>query len=112
MSAHRTQWSDEHGDDGLRDKFSVYKTADATHDIYVDTSTTLDVFDSDGRVGTSAPRSPSDEFVFVLRPESDEAAWLALQEYAARVTKRSPLLAHQLREQLVRIYRNQESLPS
>ncbi len=102
MSArdYRSKWSDDHGRPGLRDKFAVYKASDR-----LPAAPGWVSFGASARIGGP---SPDDEFVFVLRPESDAAAWSALQEYAAHVVRRDPRLAHAITQQLVRIYQNQE----
>lgn len=46
-----------------------------------------------------------DEFVFVLRPERDEAAWVALRSYAWAVHGRSPKLSAAITERLNAIAR-------
>lgn len=74
------QWSDNHGPDEFYDKFRVY------------------------RVSTGEEISRTDEFVFVLRPESDEAAWFALQTYAHAAAHRSPELAAAINDRLRAIY--------
>lgn len=71
-------WTDEHGPDRLYHKFNVYKP-------------------SGERI--------EGEFVFVLRPETDEAAVVALTAYVVAVRGRSPRLADQLNEQIDRIVR-------
>lgn len=78
---YRDQWTDDHGEDGLRDKFTV-------------------VQNSSGETITG-----TDELVIVLRPESDQSAWYALQEYGKMVRRRSPLLSAQLLDRLYDIRR-------
>ncbi len=102
MSRHRTQWSEDHGADGLRGKFSVYKTANGCQA----PDSNVVSYDARERIGAD------DEFIFVLRPESDEAAWQALNLYAQVAQRRAPKLAYDIRTQLTRIYRNQEDPPS
>lgn len=78
----RTQWTDDHGEDGLRaDKFTVIQNS---------TGETI--------TGTG-------ELVFVLRPDSDQSAWYALEHYAKMVWRRSPLLSSQLLTRLDAIRR-------
>jgi len=102
--SYRDQWIDEHGADGLRAKFAVYKTADRIQWDALGESY-RDEFASSKRIGEDG------EFVFVLRPESDHGAWVALGVYAHQVEARSPQLAAGIRAQLQRIFENQESLP-
>lgn len=94
--SHRDQWTDEHGADGLRAKFAVFKPADARRLLTAVVVPEAALIGEDG------------EFIFVLRPESDYAAWIALGVYAHQVTDRSPQLAADIRDQLDRIYQNQE----
>ncbi len=104
MSAHRRRWSDDHGKLGLRDKFSVYKTKDRARL----PNETRDSYRPSARIGGPGP---DDEFVFVLRPETDRAAWVALDEYASRVYSRDPKLAYDIRERLADIYRRNQEAP-
>lgn len=94
MSAERrTRWTNDRGADGLRDKFHVYSAADAMpwH------QGEFTGYSTDRRLGATG------EFVFVLRPESDEAAYWALREYAIGMKHRSPRLAKDIHAQLDRI---------
>lgn len=75
------RWTGEHGKDGLRDKFAVYKGAR--------------LIGQDG------------EFVFVLRPETDREAWMALDSYAGHVRQRAPQLATDIRARLADIQKEQ-----
>ncbi len=93
MPDFRKQWSDDHGADGLRDKFAVYKASD--REPYP--SSHADEYHPGDRVGGPGP---DDEFVMVLRPSSDAAAWSALLHYARAVKGRSPQLAADIRERL------------
>ena len=83
-------WTDEHGADGLRDKFHTYKPKD----VVVVKGSTCPAYKPGSRLGADG------EFVFVLRPEYDLAAWLALREYAHEVEHRAPQLAADIREML------------
>lgn len=74
------KWREYHGPDELYNKFEV---------IQVKSGTPL----------------PNEEFVFVLRPERDRAAALALMDYADYVEYRSPNLAMLLRDKMVEIER-------
>jgi hypothetical protein len=71
-------WTNEHGPDGLYDKFRVQR---------VSTGDWL----------------PENRFVFVLLPEFDEAAVEALYTYCEAVEHRAPELAQQLRDKLIKI---------
>jgi hypothetical protein len=82
MAEHR--WNEDHGPDGLYDKFEVRPRRHPERTLGAD-----------------------GEFVFVLRPERDRAAWVALREYAHEVEYRSPNLARQLREHVDRIERRE-----
>lgn len=94
------RWTEEHGEDGLRDKFSVYKTKDITPSgKYPDLGTV--VFED--RIGADG------EFIFVLRPETDCAAWGALADYAKRVRSRAPKLASDIERELLRIHSEEAS---
>ena len=96
--SYRDQWTDEHGADGLRAKFVVYKRSDRV----TNGPCLADVFHAEERIGEDG------EFIFVLRPESDHEAWVALGVYAHQVEGRAPQLAHDIRTHLERIYQNQE----
>lgn len=91
LAPRRQGWTDDHGADGLRPKFATYKLVDR-----------------------GAPLPPAkheldpDEFVFVLRPESDEAAVHALHRYAEAVGRRAPQLARDIRTKLRAIEINNE----
>ncbi len=74
------RWTEEHGPDELYDKFKVIRKR---------TGEALD----------------PEEFVFVLRPETDICACNALRIYAATVETRSPNLARQINERLDEINR-------
>lgn len=87
------KWTDEHGEDGLRDKFAVYKSADVTSSGRAN----YDAYHQAARVGADG------EFVFVLRPETDWAAFYALTPYAAEVRERAPQLAYDIDIHLLRI---------
>lgn len=69
----RRVWTNEHGPDRVYSKFMVQ------------------------RVSTGEFLNRNEEFFFVLRPESDEAACEALLLYADEVAERSPELARQIR---------------
>lgn len=90
----RTRWTDDHGVDGLRDKFRVYHAGhvegSGLHPGY-------DMFASHTRIGATG------EFVFVLRPESDEAAYHALRDYVSLVAWRAPQLSEDIARELDRI---------
>ncbi len=88
----RDQWTDEHGVDGLHGKFAVYKRA-----LRADRGYGVDAFTSADRIGEDG------EFVFVLRPHSDQAAYEALLQYAYRVASRAPQLAEDIRAQLAQV---------
>ncbi len=99
MSDYRDIWTHDHGADGLRDdKFAVYKYDDR-HD---EPSDTIDIYLKEDRIGTTG------EFIFTLRPESDEAAWYALSLYAKSVEHRAPQLALDIRTKLRRIKVHQD----
>jgi hypothetical protein len=105
VSNYRDKWTTEHGADGLRAKFSVYKTSDRDQYIADEMPYELlgkDTYPQEARLGGDG------EFIFVLRPESDAAAWLALREYAHEVEHRAPQLAADIRRELERIHKNQE----
>jgi hypothetical protein len=87
-------WNDEHGPDRLYDKFTVVPTKHVWHG---DPLTEEKVFDSQSRLGEDG------EFVFVLRPERDLAAWIALMAYARSVEHRAPNLAEQIETKLIEI---------
>lgn len=70
------EWNNNHGPDKLYNKFRVEQVS------------TGKILGEDG------------EFVFVMRPESDEEAHHALLRYAELVEHRSPNLARHIREQL------------
>ncbi len=86
-------WTNEHGEDGLRDKFSVYKTKDGER-LYRGAYT---AFSPGDRIGADG------EFVFVLRPETDLEAWTALWDYAAAVEFRAPQLTRDIQGRLSEI---------
>lgn len=81
MTEHR--WNDEHGPDELYDKFTVIQNS------------------------TSTKLGEDGEFVFVLRPERDEAAFEAMWQYAQEVRYRSPNLADQICDKLEKIAEEQ-----
>lgn len=81
------RWTDDHGADGVRRKFDVYKPRDGQ---VVDCDNRFDagtVYLHEDRIGADG------EFVVVLRPETDEAACMALREYALEVIWRAPQFA-------------------
>jgi hypothetical protein len=84
------RWTKDHGADGLRLKFHVYKARDRS-------SSYPDVHPTESRIGWDG------EFVFVLRPETDEAAWDTLFDYANYVRHRAPQLYDDIMAQLSRI---------
>lgn len=77
----RRQWTSDHGTNGIRDKFRVYKPCDA-RELFA-----ADIVPHDARLGADG------EFVFVLRPETDEEAAMALCYYAGLVCERAPVLS-------------------
>lgn len=87
-------WTDEHGEDGLRRKFDVYKHRDRWAN---DEITYRNMYYEDDRIGADG------EFVFVLRPETDREAWLALRKYAIGVRHRAPQLGIDIGAELLRI---------
>lgn len=89
--SYRKSWTDDHGGDGLRPKFRVYKPRDG---VRLAQATAVP---NESHIGEDG------EFIFVLRPESDLAAWLALRVYAREVRLRSPQLADDIDGQLDRI---------
>lgn len=100
--SYRDIWTDEHGEDGLREKFSVYKTCDRD---YIKAGFGIGeahLYAADALVGATG------EFMFVLRPESDEAAWISVNCYADCVEHRSPKLAEDIRAQVRRIKLHQD----
>ncbi len=98
----RNRWTHDHGADGLRSRFAVYKKADRTaHACHVYGGT--DLLPTRARVGEDG------EFVFVMRPHSDEAAWTALLRYAELVRARAPQLAADIEERLQAIYVEQQA---
>lgn len=76
MTGWRTQWSEDHGEDGLRDKFTV---------VHNNSGETI---------------SGTDELVVVLRPESDRSACEALKVYALIASRRAPKFAEELHRRL------------
>lgn len=86
-------WTNEHGNDGLRRKFDVYKPRTDV----APPGTGYSMYPQNERLGADG------EFVFVLRPEVDREAWYALHQYAHFVAERAPQLAADIREQLHRI---------
>lgn len=72
-------WTDAHGPDRLYDKFVVTRVSTGEEIV--------------------------DEFVFVLRPETDRAACVALLAYSEAVRNRSPRLAKQISERVKAIGR-------
>lgn len=81
---YRRTWTRDHGEDGLRLKFTV-------------------IHNSTGETITG-----TEELVIVLRPESDKAAYLALRLYAMVVWRRAPKLSDELRERLAAIAKRNE----
>lgn len=75
-----TAWTHDHGPDELYDKYTVM--SNRSREVITGTN----------------------EFIFVLRPEFDEAACLALFAYAGAVEERSPNLAKEVREKVQGIY--------
>lgn len=87
------RWTRDHGRDELYDKFVVAKRKD----IRILTGAGC-VVPNDKRIGADG------EFVFVLRPETDFAAWLALVVYAGAMrTGGYPNLAREIDAQCDRI---------
>lgn len=97
-----SRWTTAYSADGLRDKFSVYKTAHAkvtgVTDIFDEFCPTGHFYAARDRVGADG------EFVFVLRPETDKAAWEALNIYASAVRHSAPKLGDDINAHLRRIY--------
>lgn len=89
----KRRWTNDHGPDGLRDKFSVYKSRERL----LGPRQAVDMYSATARIGADG------EFVLVLRPETDIAAWLALREYAHLVQFRAPQLTQDIRRELARI---------
>jgi hypothetical protein len=87
------KWTEDHGAPGLRRKFDVYKPAGA----YDTPNPELVAYTRSARLGADG------EFVFVLRPETDACAWLALREYAHEVVQRDPELARDIKRELARV---------
>lgn len=88
-------WEDpEFDDEGLRRAYDVYKPRDGRPHSSISGEV---VYPDDKRIGADG------EFIFVLRPESDLAAWLALRDYAQRVQYPAPQLAADIRAELHRI---------
>jgi len=81
-------WTDKHGEDGLRRKFRVMK--------YVK-----------GTGFSEVEPLPINEFVFVLRPETDRLAWKSLSYYAALCEENQPKLAQDLHDKLKEILAKQ-----
>lgn len=79
MTGWRTRWSNEHGEDGLRQKFTVIQNS------------------------TGQEITGTDELVIVLRPEGDKSAWRCLRDYALMVRRRSPQLSNDLIDRLKEI---------
>lgn len=77
------RWVEDHGPDGLYPKFTVTQNS------------------------TGQKINQDTEFVFVLRPERDYAAFEALHKYADAVEYRAPNLAGQIRAKLGRIANDQ-----
>lgn len=92
-------------DDGLYRKFDIYKPRDGR------TIAPIAVEDQRGSAQTYVSYPSADrigangEFVFVLRPETDDEAWRALDMYANEVHRRAPRLALDIRERLAAIKR-------
>lgn len=104
MSARK--WTDEHGEDGLRRKFDVYKPKDEVSDFVYASYRGGNAEIDDAAIYYKQDRLGADgEFIFVLRPETDETAWWALMLYANQsdVQSRSPQLAEDIRRELRRI---------
>lgn len=80
------RWTNDHGADGVRRKFDVYKPAHALMGYGPDMAAYL----QSDRIGADG------EFVVVLRPETDLAAWLALREYAHEVGACAPQFARDI----------------
>lgn len=83
----------EHGPDELYDKFTVVKTKDVVP--YVNKEWK--------EFPTSKELSGKDEFIFVLRPETDKAAIEALSLYGFLIRESYPNLSRQILLQLERI---------
>lgn len=82
-----------HGPDKLYDKFHVYKSKSE-----VQADEQLNAYDKSDRLGHDG------EFIFVLRPESnDPAAIAALLEYARACEGSYPELSRQIVRELTRI---------
>lgn len=109
-------WTDDHGEDGLRRKFDVYKPRDRRDDIALTScqgcngtpcpgicpfspqySGPLWSYRQSDRIGADG------EFIFVLRPESDQIAWYLMCLYAERVAYRAPKLADDIKRELHKI---------
>jgi hypothetical protein len=86
------RWNEDHGDDGLRRKFDVYKHKDAL----VRGQANI-MYPTDALLGTDG------EFIFVLRPETDYEAVCALLMYSLLVKGRAPQLAADINTELDRI---------
>lgn len=103
------QWTDKHGEDGLRAKFVVFKPRDGYH------STFYGGIERGHEPGVTFPAAAEigadGEFVFVLRPETDEAAYHSLLEYARAVQDRAPRLAADIRSRLRQIHCSQATEP-
>lgn len=91
------RWTNNHGVNGLRDKFRVYKGRDCALDFSRDPQGTH-CYMPEHRLGADG------ELLFVLRPETDKLAWDALCVYFSAVRTRDPQLADQIRAELDRIY--------
>lgn len=99
MSEHR--WNEEHGPDRLYDKFVVVPTK---HVRQGDPLRDEHVYPDEARLGADG------EFVFVLRPERDRSAWIALHAYANDVMHRAPNLAEEIRAKLEEIFEREDPL--
>lgn len=85
MTAWRTEWTNEHGEDGLRQKFTVIQNS------------------------TGETITGTEELVFVMRPESDKSAWRCLRDYALMVRRRAPKLSDDLIDRLKEIEKRNTS---
>lgn len=89
---------DQHGPDKLYEKFHVYKAKEAREQHLSSHNPVEMVYDSRTRLGADG------EFVFVLRPETnDKAAQLALAEYARCCEGSYPELSQGIVRELTRI---------
>ncbi len=95
------QWTDNHGEDGLRAKFAVYKPKDRLMAL-LNPAADIHSYLGAHEIGADG------EFVFVMRPETDEAAYYALLQYADACEYRAPKLAADIRSRLRSIHCSRE----